>query len=60
MKTLVIWLAALQPVSVAAGAVAGYLLGPKVVEYVSGAVAKVYGDVKAGVSSVIARIKSIV
>lgn len=58
MKTLAIWLAALQPVSVAAGAVAGYLFGPKAVEYVSSAVAKVYGDVKAAVASAYAWVKS--
>ena len=51
MKTLVWILAGLQPVSVAAGAVAGYLLGPKVVEYVKAAIGKGVGDVKASVVS---------
>ena len=56
MKTLVWILAGLQPVSVAAGAAAGYLLGPKVVEYVKAAIGKVVGDVKAGISNVAGKI----
>lgn len=56
MKNLVYALAALQPVSVAAGAVLGYLFGPKVVEYAVASVSKVYGDLSGFVKSVIAKL----